>query len=472
MLQKNDPQEIAPYLKDASNYSRGSASAVIIPENEEELRLFLKENKEAITVSGAGTGLTAGRSPHGGLIISMEKFLDLKLLDDRRVEAGAGVLLKDLQSFLNDTECFYPPNPTENLSSLGGNFSTNASGSRSYKFGVTRDYIERANVVLADGGKCTIKRGEKISSPLILDDGSELSFPQIKYTSPNCKNAAGFFVRPEMDWLDLFIGSGGVLGIVTTMALKTIKKPSHFRSGILFFDEDEDLWKLVRKFKESVKEDISPCSLEYFDVHSLNMLRSKFESIPERAKAALFFEQELYEADDYDKILGVWFDFLEEQNVNLDDTWFAQNDKDAEKFHVFRHALPTLVNEEISRKGIVKVGTDMAAPFECFEELMQFYKRELSVCEVKHVVFGHIGDNHLHINFFPDENSKEKTSSIYQKIVAHIISKGGTISAEHGIGKLKKDYFRQMAGPQGIEDMKKIKSIFDPRGILGRGNLF
>ncbi len=472
MLQKTDPQEVAPYLKDASNHSGGFASAVIIPENEEELCQFLKENTENISVSGAGTGLTAGRTPQGGVIVSMERFLDLKTTDDGCVEVGAGTTLKDLQRCLQSTSWFYPPNPTENLSSIGGNFATNASGARSYKFGATRDYVQRANIILSDGRKCTLSRGEKISSPLKLDDGSSLTFPKVAYESPECKNSSGFFIRPSMDWLDLFIGSGGVLGIVTGITLKVLPKPSHFISGILFFNEDEPLWKLVRRFREKEGDGISPCSLEYFDSHSLKMLRAKFKSIPVRASAALFFEQDVYGDDTYDNLIERWFDFLEKQGVNLDDSWFAQNERDVERFHDFRHALPSLVNEVFSRKGAVKIGTDMAAPFQYFEDLMRFYKQELSSSEVNHVVFGHIGDNHLHINFFPEEGKRERVADLYQRIVDQIIVWGGTISAEHGIGKLKKKYFHQMVGAQGLEDMKKIKSTLDPRGLLGLGNLF
>jgi FAD/FMN-containing dehydrogenase len=472
MLRKTDPLEIASYLKDASNKPDGFASAVVIPENETELRQFLKENTEAITLSGAGTGLTAGRTPQGGVVVSMERFLRLLIREDACVEAGAGVTLKDLQNQLQNTSWFYPPNPTENLASLGGNFATNASGSRSYKFGVTRDYVQKADILLSDGRKCVVSRGDRICSPLKLDDGSTIVFPQVSYLSPQCKNATGFFVRPNMDWLDLFIGSGGTLGIVTEITLKTAPKPNHFLSGILFFDEDESLWKLVRKFKEADIEGISPCSLEYFDFYSLEMLRSRFETIPDRARAALFFEQDIYGDDVYDNFVERWFDFLESEGVNLDDSWISQNERDVEKFHDFRHALPSLVNEELSRNNSVKVGTDMAAPFEYFEDMMRFYKRELSASNVKYVVFGHIGDNHLHINFFPEKNTKGKIAALYQCMVNQVLAWGGTISAEHGIGKLKKQYFHQMAGEQGLADMKIIKSVFDSKGLLGQGNMF
>ena len=471
MILKTDPQEISPYLQDASNYLGGFAEKVVIPESTEELSSFLKNNTKPITIAGAGTGMTASRIPESGYVISLERFDSISNLDNDIIDVGPAVSLFKLYEKLESTDYFYPPNPTESLASIGGTVATNASGSRSYKFGVTRDYILEADIVLPNGNFICLKRGLSIQNPLKISNGLELFFPNVSYISPMCKNAAGYYVRPNMDWLDLFIGSEGTLGIFTRIRLKLELKPSSFISGILFFQNDEECWGLVDSIKKSNQNFIKPCSLEYFDCHSLNRLRRKFANIPFNAKSALFFENDVNREIDYEPTLEAWFDFLKDTNV-LSDSWFAQSYNDLKRFHEFRHALPALLNEENSRLNRTKIGTDMAVPDEYFFDMLVFYKNELEKVGIDYVVFGHLGDNHLHINFLPEEQETKRAHKIYSKLVTQILKWGGTVSAEHGIGKLKKKYFAQMAGVQSLDQLKSIKKIFDPNFILGKGNIF
>ena len=239
MIRKHDSDAIGPYLKDASNYSGGWAEEVIIPESVSELSRYLQSDHRPVTISGAGTGMTASRIPNEGTVVSLERFNSMSDVQNGSIDVGPAVTLKDLQDYLEGTPWFYPPNPTEALASIGGNLATNASGSRSFKFGVTRDYVVEADIVLSDGGVSTLSRGKKVSSSLELDDGRQIPFPDVKYTSPACKNAAGYYVQPGMDWLDLFIGSDGTLGIFTRIRLRLVPRPDNFLSGILFFWEEE-----------------------------------------------------------------------------------------------------------------------------------------------------------------------------------------------------------------------------------------
>ncbi|SVC99463.1 uncharacterized protein METZ01_LOCUS352317, partial [marine metagenome] len=190
MIIKTEPEFIAPYLRDASNFSGGNAEEVVIPETSDELADFLKNETRSVTVAGAGTGLTASRIPSGGIIVSLERLNIIGKEGEGRVRIGPAVTLNELQGFLVPTGWFYPPNPTETWASLGGNLATNASGSRSYKYGVTRDYVEEVELILVDGRKIFLKRGLKITEPLRFEDGSKIIFPDISYQSPDCKNAA------------------------------------------------------------------------------------------------------------------------------------------------------------------------------------------------------------------------------------------------------------------------------------------
>ena len=251
MIYKTDPQAISPYLQDASNYLGGFADKVVIPESIEELSSFLKNNTQQITIAGAGTGMTASRIPESGCIISLERFDSIGNPENGIIDVGPAASLANLYKKLDATEYFYPPNPTESLASIGGTLATNASGSRSYKFGVTRDYVLEADIILADGNSISLKRGLTIDNPLNTSDGRQLFFPEITYKSPLCKNAAGYYVRPNMDWLDLLIGSDGTLGLFTRVRLKLEVRPSSFISGILFFHMEEECWDFVDLIKKT-----------------------------------------------------------------------------------------------------------------------------------------------------------------------------------------------------------------------------
>jgi len=467
VIRKTDRQAIAPYLQDASNWAGGKADEVVIPETTAELIDFLKANKRPITVAGAGTGLTASRIPVSGVVVSMERFNAIGVLEDSAVTVGAAVRLADLETHLQST--FYPPNPTEMRAFIGGTIATNASGPRSYKFGATRDYILQLELVLADGRLVNLSRGQTIDAPLQCADGSAVHFPKVSYRSPLCKNAAGYYVQPGMDWIDLIVGSDGTLAIITQAKLKLLPRPADFISGVLFFNEEESCWRLVESVRAGKRDSIRPCALEYFDQHSLQRLKPKYSAIPENARAALFFEQDVLGKKDYDPLLTAWSEFLEDEAVA--DTWFAQSRKDIEHFHRFRHDLPLILNEENSKLGRVKIGTDMAVEDKHFMAMMRFYRDQLGDCGLDYVMFGHIGDNHLHINLLPGETEVDRAHATYRTLVNQILKWHGTISAEHGIGKLKKEYFKQMAGQQALRDLTQIKKSIDPAGLLGVGNI-
>ncbi|MCA9483401.1 MAG: FAD-binding oxidoreductase [Nitrospina sp.] len=473
MIIKNEHSAVSPYLKDASNFPGSSADAVVIPETTEELVAFLKDNDQPVTLSGARTGLTASGIPLSGLVVSLEKFRQLEGPDAQgKLRCGPAVRLREIQEHLKGSGWFYPPNPTEALASVGGTVATNASGSRSYKWGATRNYIEELEIVLVDGRRATVRRGQSTRDPLVFDDGSRIVFPEIGYTSPDCKNAAGFFVRPGMDWLDLFVGSDGTLCLFTRIQLKLLPDPADFLSGILFFKTEEACWDLVEALRSSDEEHIRPCALEYFDRYSLSRLKTEFPTLPSFAQAALFFEQDVPDEDAFDAFLESWYEFLESREVDLDASWFSQSPADLEKFHEFRHRVPLIINEENSRNNRMKMGTDMAVPDSRFQDMMRYYRATLEEAGMPYVVFGHIGDNHLHINLMPPANQRERALAVYDRLVTWILQNGGTVSAEHGIGKIKKDYYRRMVGAETLDQLIQIKRCFDPRGLLGQGNLF
>jgi D-lactate dehydrogenase (cytochrome) len=139
----------------------------------------------------------------------------------------------------------------------------------------------------------------------------------------------------------------------------------------------------------------------------------------------------------------------------------------------FRHQLPVLVNEWLARHQQRKVSTDMAVPDEEFAAMLRFYRETLHACGLQYVIFGHVGDNHVHVNIMPrNENEAAEARAIYMRFARRAVEFGGTISAEHGIGKLKRDYLRLLYGEEHLREMAALKRALDPACILGRGNIF
>ena len=162
--------------------------------------------------------------------------------------------------------------------------------------------------------------------------------------------------------------------------------------------------------------------------------------MPENMRGAIFFEQETDDETE-DELFEQWNELLEKHNAEIDDSWFTTSEQDLIKMREFRHALPVSVNERVVRNKQRKVGTDMAVPDDKFASFLRFYKSKLNESELDYVIFGHIGDNHLHANILPKNDEEAvKAKHLYGRFIAQAIMLGGTISAEHGIGKLKSKY--------------------------------
>ena len=484
-------EEFQDYLTDASNMPGGHAERLFLPESTKEVAEILREafeNGTLVTVSGARTGTVGGAIPFGGSVVSLERLNKLGLnADAGRITCGAGTILVDVQKAADAAGLFYPPDPTEWSCQIGGTIATNASGARSFKYGATREFVEALTIVLADGDILNVRRGDRFSDSdgnieLTTKSGRQISFRVPTYPRPDVrKNVSGYFNKEPLDAIDIFIGSEGTLGIITECELSLLPKPQGFFSGIVFFANEADLLKFVsaaRTLSFETRTDEAARSLpnasliEYFDANSLRFIHEKFPETPENMAGAIFFEQETT-LENEDELLEKWNALLEEHNADLDVSWFTTGEADREKMREFRHALPVSVNERIARYKQKKVGTDMAVPDDKFRNFLRFYKELFDGSGIDYVIFGHIGDNHLHANLLPkDADEAQKARHLYGRCIAQAIMLGGTVSAEHGIGKLKRHYLYVMMGERYLNEMAEIKRAFDPKGILGRGNMF
>ena len=485
MIVKKNQDEFQNCLSDSSNY-QGTAEAVYLPESEEEIIELVKKfntDRIRITVSGNGTGLTGARVPEGGVVLStekMDKIIELNEVE-KYLRVQPGMILKYLQDYVEEKHLFYPPDPTERNCFIGATVATNSSGARSFKYGPTRDYVIGLRVVLPSGETISIERGKifafDYSFAFPTDQGTKYEFTIPQFEMPDTKNASGYYCKVKMDLIDLFIGSEGTLGIITELKLKLLPLEENILSCVVFFESEEDAFNFIGEARAATKSDfsneeikISARGLEFFNKLALNFLRPDYPAIPENTYC-VWFEQELTTHEN--KLTEAWLNLIKKHNVDTETSWLAVDKTKQEKFKDFRHTISARVNEVIARRELRKVGTDVSVPVESFQSFYQWMIELVELNNMEYVVYGHFGNCHPHLNMLPkDQDDFIQAKKIYFKICSEAIRLKGTISAEHGIGKIKRDHLLMMYGEGVISQMAKLKLIFDPNIILNIGNIF
>jgi FAD/FMN-containing dehydrogenase len=442
------------YVVDASGFS-GWADRVLVPSDEAQVVEILNAasaSNTPVTPVGAGYGLTGGRVAQGGWVLSLEKFRRLEI-NTGFCRAGAAVSLLEVRDAARPGGQFYAPDTTEINSSIGGTIATNASGSRSFRYGSTRRHVNAIRVALMDGRVVEYRRGDKIDFPV-----PAIPIPNVtKYT-------AGYPLRPGMDWIDLFCGSEGTLGVVMEAELALLPIVEELFTAIIFFSNDDDALNAVDAWRPVPGLRM----LEYVDRNALDIIRPRFPDIPQQATAALLIEAE-GEPD-----LDAWERRLKSANALVDSSWFAMSAQDRERFRRFRHTLPETVIDTVRKRGFKQIGTDYAVPFDRNREMLRIYHQRLDAADIgTYMCFGHIGDAHVHINVLPETAQQAATATaLLMDLAKEVIALGGTISAEHGLGKQKAHLLKLQYSPEHIEAMKAVKRRLDPQWLLGRGTLF
>ncbi len=520
-------EEYGEYLRDESRQV-GFAESISFVKSEEEIISVLKENyanKIPTTIQGARTGLSASSVPFGGHVINlsrMNKVIGMRYdetNDKFYIKLQPGVLLAEIRkylankSFITDGwddfsknalfhmekgEWFYSTDPTEISATVGGMVACNASGAKSYRYGSTRDHIQAIRVVLSDGDVLSLRRGEVISCgnlfSVTTEGGRTISGKLPDYKMPDVrKNTSGYFNKPNMDIIDLFIGSDGTLGIISEIEIELNKKQKS-NWGITTFMPDEDkaldLVRALRGEKIFCDRDainLKPSAIEFFSHNALDMLREQqrtnpafatIQEIKENYHTAIYIEIE----NDSDDEIWAGVDELGDIIVKLggdeDATWVANNSTNLEKLHAFRHACPECVNMQIDiiRKTdsrITKLGTDMSVPDDKLKDVMKMYNDGITENNLNAVIFGHIGNNHLHVNIIP-RNIEEYTrgKELYSSWAEKVVKMGGAVSAEHGVGKLKVPFLQKMFTKDEMDDMRRLKRLFDPEQLFNRATIF
>ncbi len=470
--------EFEEYLRDESRRT-GSADQILFAKSEADISGALQTSLP-ITIQGARTGIAAGAVPNGGLVLNLSRMNHVGGVEDGRLTVQPGALLTEIQERAKDAGLFFPPDPTETSASIGGMLACNASGAMSYHYGPTRKWVNALRVMLPDGDVVRVQRGKKLdglSFSLATESGREIcgTLPELKM--PDVKSAAGYFINPDMDLVDLFIGMEGTLGIITEAELLLRPVPPVRQALCAFFPDEASALKFVR----FLREDLSPVAIELFGHRALDLLRESemdLPTFPEHAHTAIYFEFHGDSEESLEEAVMSSAERMAELGAGEDDCWFADGPRQIEIQKTFRHATPEAVNLLIDRRkkmcpGLTKLGTDMSVPDEQLEAVMKLYRDDLAAAGLEYVIFGHVGNNHVHVNILPrsmDELAQGK--ALYLKWAAEVVAMGGSVSAEHGIGKIKVPLLETMFGTDGIAAMRDVKKMFDPEGMLNPGNLF
>jgi D-lactate dehydrogenase (cytochrome) len=497
----SDPDIVDGFLRDAAHFPGGHAEGVARPDSEAGVAAILTSHSP-ILIAGAQSSLTGGATPHGGVVLSTQKLLGIERVGADHVRAGAGVPLAAMQESLDSRGAWFPPVPTFMGAFAGGVVATNAAGAATFRYGTTRAWVDGLTCVLTCGCVLDVERGTTRAAP-----GFEITcvhgtrkFAPGTYVMPDVpKVSAGYYAAPEMDLIDLFIGSEGTLAAITDVTFRILPvKPRQALALLTLPDETEalDLVAALRQLQ-------AVGAIEHLDERCIQIVREDGEdvrnglTIPADARILLIVQlelpPELTDAEGLDQIAGALdagapdstlaaFTRLLDEHGALERTEIAMpgNERRGKQILAVREAAPTGVNRRVGDAKrldprISKTAADMIVPFERFTDMMAIYRDGFSARGLDFAIWGHVSDGNVHPNVLPRSYADvEAGKAAILEFGREVARLGGCPLAEHGVGRhpVKQALLRQLYGDEGIESMRAIKRVLDPEWKLGPGVLF
>jgi len=510
-----DADDIEPFLHDEASFPGAHTPKVCFPRNEAEIAGLLHSERHVLCV-GAQSSLTGGATPCGETVLSSARLARTFELRADRVVVGPGLLLRTMIDKLAAQGRYYPPVPTYDGATIGGTVATNAAGAATFKHGTTRDWVERLVVVLACGEVLELHRGEVTADErggfdIVLLDDSQIRVERPNIEMPDVpKISSGYYSRPGMDLIDLFIGSEGTLGVVAEIELRLIDKPAPF-VAILPLPSEAAMIALVGDLRDETLRarntgdpgGLDVAAIEYMDAASLALLEQDRAAtrysvaVNTTEKAMLLLQLELPGGTtDTDVIL----DLQNSRDPNRDspllrlyrvldrhrlvgETVPTLPGEPARQNSLFalREAVPAGVNERIRRAQrslgpeITKAAADVIVPFRRLGEAMRTYREIAARQRIQCLIWGHVSDGNVHPNLIPrtvDEANRAPIALLEMGRAA--IALGGAPMAEHGIGRnqIKQHLLRDLYGSAGVASMRAVKRALDPRNVLAPGIIF
>lgn len=466
---ETDPDVRAMFAADASGL-RYLPDGVARPESVEEVTEIVTRAASArtpVTPAGMQTSTTGASITDGGVLLSLRGMTPLIEVDReaRTVRASAGAILGEVKRAAAAEGLLLAPDPTsEEESTVGGAIACNASGARTLKYGATREHVRAVTVVLASGEVVRYSRM-----------GLE-------------KNTAGYaFAHDPVDW---FVGSEGTLGVVVEAELELLPLPERVIGLEIPFANETEALSFVVAARESPT--VAPRCLEYFDQLAVGIARGAESrgvhdhgaALVPSAGTMVYVEQELSaesggatDRSDYDSVLDGWLGLAESQQARVDDVRVFDGEQALAVARRIRHAVPATMNERGAGRrssGGRKVSTDWAVPYRRLSEAITSSREMARTAGIAQAVtYGHAGNGHPHQNYIArDSEELEAIERVVEQTLRMVVKMGGTVSAEHGIGKLKTHWLPLQMSPLAFRVMRAVKQELDPLGILAPGNIF
>ncbi len=408
---------------------------VLSTEEVSKIMKYAYENNIPVVARGSGTDLVgAAVALNGGIMICTKLMNHIIELDENNltITVEPGVLLMDLQAYVEERKFFYPPDPGEKTATIGGNLSTNAGGMRAVKYGVTRDYVRGLTIVMPNGNI------EHIGGKTV-------------------KNSSGY------DLKDLIVGSEGTLCIITEAILKILPLPSESVSMLLPFKTME---KAIEVVPEIIKSKASLTAIEYMSLDTIisaeDFLGKKFPDTNYEAYILLTFDGNNIQTieEEYTKVANLC---LEHGAI---DGYFVNTEERKKSVWNARGAFLEAIKASTDEMD----ECDVVVPKSKVADFIKYTHDVAKEVNIRIPSFGHAGDGNLHIYIckdnMPENEWKEKLSKSFDMLYSKAREFGGQVSGEHGIGYAKKEYLKQQLGDNQMEIMRGIKRVFDPKNIL------
>jgi glycolate oxidase len=416
---------------------------VVIPESTGQIASIARvcnAERVPLVVRGAGTGFTGGAVPtRGGVLLSMERLNRILEIDELNLLAVVepNVINGDLQRAVEKVGLFYPPDPASlNQSSIGGNVAECAGGPRAFKYGTTKRYILALEAVLPTGE--------------IIHTGSKA-----------VKNVVGY------DLTQLLVGSEGTLAIITKITLRLVPKPQANATMLATF---AGVRSAVDAVSELIRRRVVPTALELIDSDSLQAIEDNLGSglVPRGTTAAL-----IVEVDGTPRGVQDDLELVVEACRSVGAKEISRARDDAERDTIW--SLRRQTSAALKATGLVKINHDVVVPKGRVPELFDVIAEMKRAYGLRVASFGHAGDGNIHVNLLitpgdADEAARAKEAERF--LFTRVVALEGSISGEHGIGFAKAPYLSIELSADEIALMKRLKTAFDPNGILNPGKIF
>jgi FAD/FMN-containing dehydrogenase len=430
--------------------------AVARPRTADEVAEVIRQagaDGTTVTAAGGQSSMTGGSITDHGTLLSLRGMARILDVDRTRMTARVepGILVGDLKRALAAEGLLFAPDPTsEDEAALGGAIACNASGARSLRYGATRRHVTGLSVVLASG--------EQI----------ELSRTRLE------KNTVGFSaIHDPIDW---FIGSEGTLGVVVAAELSLLPLPERVTGlGFPFPGDREALAFVVAAREAMALGTIAPRCLEFLDAEALGIIRTQEGGAGHAGGAFIYTEEESRgdAAPDFD----AWLALAEAHGALVDDVLVFDDDAKIRTARLLRHAVPATMLEHgnaFFAEGGRRLATDWAVPYPRLAEAIGIARRVIAEHGVTTpTIYGHAGNGHPHMDFVARNHDEvHQIEEAIAGILRPILAMGGTVAAEHGIGKIKQRWMAMQLTAEQRAVMQGIKRALDPAGMMAPGNVF